>query len=93
MAKYREVPKSLVSLNADDLSEDTELIPPELLFEDYENDQLNSYTLPTPESLFGKSALKKIRLKAPEDLFGKDYKTNGKEPKNLTAKKDKKSGK
>lgn len=108
MAKYREVPKSLVFFNSDELSEDTELIPPELLFYDYENENLIPYpgsgaplgelspvTLASPETLFGKPTFKKIKLKSPDELFGKAIKqnVNSKEGKNLSAKKDKKSEK
>lgn len=96
MAKFKEVPKSLVSFNSDDLSEDTELIAPELLFEDFVDENTFPVTLASPEALFGKSAFKKIKLIPPEELFAKFNKQNGninKERKDLPVKKDKKSGK
>jgi hypothetical protein len=97
MAKFREVPKNLVSFNSDELSEDTELIPPEVLFDDFGYENLFATTLASPETLFGKSTVKKIKLKSPEELFGKLVKPgnngNGKDHKHLNIKKDKKSGK
>lgn len=77
MTKHRQVPKSLV-FQAQDF-DDIDLISPESLFENFENDDSSVVHLSSPEELFANIKVKEIKLKSPEELWGKaDKPTNNK---------------
>ncbi|RYX94940.1 hypothetical protein EON78_05960 [bacterium] len=70
MTQFKQVPASLV-FQAQPL-EDIELVSPESLFEDFENDNSETdITLSSPDELFANIDKTEIKLKSPEELWGK----------------------
>ncbi|MBC7473311.1 MAG: hypothetical protein H7263_03395 [Candidatus Sericytochromatia bacterium] len=89
MTKNKQVPKTLIFENTS--FDDIDLISPESLFENFENDQENIVYLSSPEELFAKiGKIKEVKLKSPEELWGNKLNKN---TKNNSSKNGKKSTK